>query len=333
MSLSDGKMQAISVEKFGSEEVLELKLVDIPTASASTVVVKVIAAGVNPVDTYIRAGLLSYGPELPYTPGKDGAGIVHEVGEGVTKFEVGQRVFICNVSLQKYGTYAEYTVVKEDELFPLHDNLTFEQGAALGVPYFTAHRALVIKTKCSAGETVLIHGASGAVGLAAVQIAKHLGLTVIGTAGTEDGVSLVKQTGADLVVNHKEKDYFEKIQEYTENTGVNIILEMLANKNLDKDLDILAKRGRLAIIGSRGPIRIDPRKMMMPEHEIYGIGLLNSNKEEWQQSAEFILKGIEEGWVKPFIGKSYPMENASIAHKDIIHSSGAKGKIILVNQK
>ncbi|GBM88588.1 Quinone oxidoreductase [Araneus ventricosus] len=326
-------MKAIRVEKFGSEKVLELKSVDIPSASESTVVVKVVAAGVNPVDTYIRAGLFSYGPELPYTPGKDGAGIVHEVGEGVTKFKVGQRVFICNVSLPKYGTYAEYAVVKDDDVFPLHDNLTFEQGAALGTPYFTAHRALIIKTKCSAGETLLIHGASGAVGLAAVQIAKHLGLTVIGTAGTEEGMSLVKNTGADLVVNHKERNYLEKIQEYTENSGVNVILEMLANVNLDKDLDILANRGRLAIVGSRGSVRIDPRKMMMPEHEIYGVGLLNSSKEEWKQSAEFILKGNEEGWVKPVIDRTYPLEKACDAHRDIIHSSGAKGKLILSVQE
>ncbi|GIY64165.1 quinone oxidoreductase [Caerostris extrusa] len=203
-------MKAIRIEKFGDEKVLQLQSVGKPTATESNVVVKLLAAGVNPVDTYIRSGNFIVRPELPFTPGKDGAGYVHEVGSGVAGFKVGQRVFVCKKTMSKYGTYAEYALVKEEEVFPLDDNLSFEEGAALGIPYFTAYRALVIKAKCAAGETVLIHGASGAVGLAAVQIAKHLGLRVIGTAGTDEGLSVVQSVGADFVVNHKEKNYLEK---------------------------------------------------------------------------------------------------------------------------
>ncbi|GFT34699.1 quinone oxidoreductase [Nephila pilipes] len=322
-------MNAIRIEKFGPEKVLELKSVEIPKAVESAVVVKVIAAGVNPVDTYIRAGGFYVVPDLPFTLGKDGAGIIHELGPGVTSFKVGERVFICSKTVQKYGTYAEYAVVKEEELFPLNDCLNFEEGAALGVPYFTAYRALVLKARCHAGETVFIHGASGAVGLASVQIAKHLGLKVIGTAGTEEGMSLVKNTGADFVLNHKEKKYLERIFEITDNVGVNIIVEMLANVNLNKDLDILAPRGRLTIVGSRGTCQIDPRKMMVPEVDVIGVALLSSTEEEWEETAKFIIQGIKDGWVKPVIDKKYPLAEACNAHRDIMHSSGAKGKIIL----
>lgn len=322
-------MKAIRIEKFGSEKVLELKSVEIPKPTEFTVVVKVIAAGVNPVDTYIRSGCFYTVPELPFTLGKDGAGIVYELGAGVTDFKVGQRVFICSKTVQKYGTYAEYAVVKEEELFPLNDCLSFEEGAALGIPYFTAYRALVLKARCCAGETVLIHGASGSVGLASIQIAKNFGLKVIGTAGTEEGMALVKNTGADFVLNHKEKKYLEKIAEITENVGVNIIVEMLANVNLNKDLDVLAPQGRLTIVGSRGTCQVDPRKMMVTEADVIGVALLNSKKEEWKETSEFIIRGIEDGWVKPVIDKKYPLAKACEAHKDIIHTSGAKGKLIL----
>ncbi|GFW73124.1 quinone oxidoreductase [Trichonephila clavipes] len=322
-------MNAIRIEKFGCERVLELKSVEIPKPTESTVVVKVIAAGVNPVDTYIRSGGFYTVPELPFTLGKDGAGIVHELGADVTNFKVGQRVFICSRSVYKYGTYAEYAVVKEEELFPLNDCLSFEEGAAIGIPYFTAYRALVLKARCCANETVFIHGASGSVGLASIQIAKHLGLKVIGTAGTEEGMAMVKNTGADFVLNHKEKKYLEKLAEITDNVGVNIVVEMLANVNLNKDLDVLAPRGRLTIIGSRGMCQVDPRKMMVPEVNVIGVALLSSTKEEWKETSEFIVKGIEDGWVKPIIDKKYPLEKACDAHTDIIHSSGAKGKLIL----
>lgn len=322
-------MKAIQIKKFGSPDVLKIESVEVPIVTAAKILVKIKSAGVNPVDTYIREGAFLNLPELPFIPGKDAAGIIQEVGEKVKSFQVGQRVFICKRKVEKYGTYAEYTLVDEDDLFPLDECLTYDQGAALGIPYFTAYRALVLKGKCSAGDTVLIHGASGAVGLASIQIAKNYGLKVIGTAGTPEGMILVKNTGADFVLCHKEKQYLEKIMEITDNKGVNIILEMLANVNLNNDLDILAPRGRLAIIGSRGSIKIDPRKILGAEIEVVGVALLTSTQEEWKQTSKSILDGIHDGWINPVIDRKYPLENAAEAHKDIIHSKGAKGKLIL----
>jgi len=208
--------------------------------------------------------------------------------------------------------------------------LSFEEGAALGIPYFTAYRALVLKAKCVPQETVLIHGASGAVGLAAVQIAKHLQLKVIGTAGSADGLAVVKESGADHVLDHKDPNYMDNILEITENAGVNIIIEMLANVNLDEDLEILAPRGRITVVGSRGAVKIDPRKMMVPETEIIGVALLSSSKDEWKETSEAIVDGITEGWVKPVIDMCYPLSKAAKAHDDVIRrSGGAKGKLVI----
>lgn len=290
---------------------------------------KIAAAGVNPVDTYIREGAFLHLPELPFTPGKDGAGIVKEVGENVKNFKVGQRVFMCKRKFDGYGTYAEYCLVDEEDLFPLDTKTTFAQGAALGVPYFTAFRALVLKGKCQARETVLIHGASGAVGLASIQIAKKWGLQVIGTAGTPCGLKLIKDVGADFVLCHREKNYLDKVMDITNNLGVNIVIEMLANVNMQKDLEILAPNGRLAIVGSRGVTKIDPRNILGAELQVFGVALLTSSPEEWKETSQSILQGIDEGWVNPVIHKTYSLHDASQAHKDIIHSEGAQGKLVI----
>ncbi|XP_054713163.1 quinone oxidoreductase-like [Uloborus diversus] len=322
-------MQAIRIAKFGSPSVLQLQTTAIPKVSCSKVLVKIKSAGVNPVDTYIREGKFLTLPSLPFTPGKDAAGVVHAVGENVSSIKVGQRVFMCGRTLGEYGTYAEYSLADAKDVFALGDKLTFDQGAALGVPYFTAYRALVLKARCATGELAFIHGASGAVGLASVQLAKSRGLKVIGTASTVEGQELVKSAGADFVVNHYEKNYLDKIMEISENKGVDIVVEMLANVNLDKDLDIIGARGRIVIVGSRGETVIDPRKMMGPEIQVTGVALMSSTEEEWKTTAESIVKGINQGWVNPIIDKRYPLEKAAEAHKDVMKKSGAKGKIVL----
>ncbi|KFM65227.1 Quinone oxidoreductase, partial [Stegodyphus mimosarum] len=318
-------MKAIRVLKFGSPKVLTLQSVELPKITNSTVLVQIAAAGVNPVDTYIREGAFATLPDLPYTPGKDGSGVVHAVGENVTKVKVGQRVFVCSRRTGQYGTYAEYSLVPEDDVFPLDDKLSFEDGAALGVAYFTAYRALMLKAKCMAGETVLIHGASGAVGLACVQLAKKQGLKVIGTAGTQEGMDLVQDEGADIVVNHKAKGYEQEILEKNGNKGADIIIEMLANINLDKDFDLLGPRGRIAIVGSRGSIKIDPRKMMGRELQVVGVALLNSTHDEWNLISQGVLDGIKDGWVKPVIEKKYSLEECAAAHEDVINKKSSKG--------
>uniref|UniRef100_A0A8D1J297 Quinone oxidoreductase n=1 Tax=Sus scrofa TaxID=9823 RepID=A0A8D1J297_PIG len=181
-----------------------------------------------------------------------------------------------------------------------------------------------------AGEIVLIHGASGGVGVAACQIARAYGLKVLGTAGTEEGQNIVLQNGAHEVFNHREVNYIDKIKKSVGEKGIDVIIEMLANVNLSNDLNLLSHGGRVIIVGSRGPIEINPRDTMTKGSSIKGVALYSSTKEEFQQLAAALQAGMEVGWLRPVIGPVYPLEKAAQAHEDIIHSRGATGKMILL---
>ncbi|KAJ7418754.1 Quinone oxidoreductase [Willisornis vidua] len=290
-------MRAVRVFEFGGPEVLKLQSdVLVPVPKENQVLIKVHACGVNPVETYIRSGTYARKPALPYTPGSDVAGVIEGVGDHVTGFKKGDRVFTLETTVS--GGYAEYAVAAANRVFPLPDQLDFRQGAALAVPYFTAYRALLQKGCAKAGERVLVHGASGGVGIAACQIARACGLKVLGTAGTEEGMNVILRNGAHQAFNHRDPNYIERIKECTGPGGVDIIIEMLSNVNLDADLQLLARAGRVM--------------------------------EERQECATALLDGIEAGWLKPVVGLEYPLEKVSKAHEDIICSSGARGKMVLL---
>ncbi|XP_006086152.1 quinone oxidoreductase [Myotis lucifugus] len=328
MATGQKLMRAIRVFEFGGPDVLKFQSdVAVPIPKDHQVLIKVHACGVNPVDTYIRSGTYSRKPPLPYTPGSDVAGVIEAVGENVSAFKKGDRVFTAGTIS---GGYAEFAVAADDTVYALPEKLDFQQGAALGVPYFTAYRALLHRARGKAGESVLVHGASGGVGLAACQIARAYGLKVLGTAGTEEGKNIVLRNGAHEVFNHREVNYIDKIKKSVGEKGIDIILEMLANVNLSNDLNLLSYGGRVIIVGSRGPIEINPRDTMAKETSIIGVALYSSTKEEFQQFAAALQAGMEVGWLKPVIGSQYPLEKAVQAHENIIHSSGATGKMILL---
>ncbi|XP_027729827.1 quinone oxidoreductase [Vombatus ursinus] len=328
MAAQQKLMRAIRVFEFGGPQVLKLRCdVPVPEPEENQVLIKVHACGVNPVETYIRSGTYNRIPTLPYTPGTDVAGVVERVGKHVVHLKEGDRVFTTKTVT---GGYAEYTVASEHTVFLLPENLNFGQGASIGIPYFTAFRALIHSARAKAGETVLIHGASGGVGVAACQMARAYGLKVLGTAGTEQGREMVLKNGAHQVFNHREADYIQKIKEYVGESGVNVIIEMVSNINLQKDLQLLSFKGRVIIVGCRGPIEINPRDTMKKEISIIGVSLYSSLKEDYLQSSAALLAGMETGWLIPVIGPQYPLENAEQAHEDIIKSQGALGKMILV---
>src|ERR1700693_4182607 len=234
-------MKAIRVHEFGGPEVMKPDRVADLKPGAGQVTVRVKAAGVNPVDAYIRTGTYAARkPALPYTPGMDGAGVVEAVGEGVTRVKAGDRVYLAG-SLS--GTYAEQALCEESQVQALPQKVNFAQGAAVHVPYATAYRALFQLAHAQPGETVLVHGASGGVGVAAVQLARAAGLTVIGTGGTEKGRKMVLDEGAHHAVDHRAPDYLEKVIALTGGRGVDVVLEMLANVNLGKVLPVLARNG------------------------------------------------------------------------------------------
>ncbi|MBV9146159.1 MAG: NADPH:quinone reductase [Acidobacteria bacterium] len=319
-------MKAIRVHQFGGPEQLKLENVPDPEPEPEQAVVKVHAAGVNPFETYMRTGTYAIKPQLPYTPGADGAGVVLKVGAGVAKFKAGDRVYIAgSVS----GTYAEQALCTHSQLHPLPAKVSFEQGAAMGVPYATAYRALFQKANALPGEIVLVHGASGGVGLAAVQLARAHGMTVIGTAGTSEGRELVKQNGAHHVLDHSQPDVADSIKQLSEGRGVDVILEMLANKNLARDLTMLAVRGRVIVIGNRGTIEINPRDAMGRDAAILGFTLFNTPEKDLAAIHAALVAALENGVARPVIGKKIPLGEAARAHEEILQA-GSYGKIVLI---
>ncbi len=318
-------MKAIRVKEFGGPEVLRLEDVPTPKPGPGEVLVRMHAAGVNPVETYIRAGKYARLPELPYTPGNDGAGVVEQVGVDVGEFKPGDRVYTAG-SLS--GTYAEFALCKNEQVHPLPANVSFAEGAAIGTPYATAYRGLLQRAVAEPGETVLVHGASGGVGTAAVQLACAHGLRVFGTAGSDEGLKLAREQGAHEVFDHRVPDHFEQIMKTTSERGVDVIVEMLANVNLGKDLTILAKGGRVVIIGSRGPVEIDPRNTMQRDADIRGMILPNTPPEEMASIHAALVAGLENGTLRPVIGNEFPLAEAAQAHRAVMEP-GAMGKIVL----
>lgn len=320
-------MKAIRVHEFGGPEVLKLEEVPDLQAGPGQVVVQVHSVGVNPVESYIRTGTYANKPTLPYTPGADAAGVVAAVGEGVTRVKTGDRVYTSG-SLS--GTYAEQTLCTEPQVHLLPDNVSFEQGAAIGVPYCTAYRAAFVRGGARPAERVLVHGASGGVGTAAVQLARAAGLVVVGTAGSEAGLKLVKEQGAHHVVNHSATGYLDELMRLTGGPGFDLILEMLANKNLAADLGLLAKKGRVVVIGSRGTLEINPRDAMSREADIRGVLLMGTSEQESREMHAALRAGLEDGTLRPVIAEKIPLAEAARAHELVMKPSGALGKIVLV---
>jgi NADPH2:quinone reductase len=317
-------MKAIREHEFGPPEVMRLEDVLEPAPGPNQVVLRVRAAGVNPVETYIRSGSYAAKPPLPYTPGGDAAGVIEAVGEKVARVKRGDRVYVAGTVS---GAYAQLALCNADQVYPLPESVSFAQGAGLHVPYATAYRALFHRAQARAGQTVLVHGASGGVGIAAVQFAAAAGLTVIGTGGTERGRQLVREQGTAHVLDHRAPDYLEQLMKLTEGHGVDVILEMLANVNLGKDLAVLAKGGCIVVIGSRGEVQINPRLLMRTEGSI--LGLMAGTPEQYAQAHAAIGAGLRAGTLRPIVGKELPLAEAPRAHHEIIEGT-AYGKIVLV---
>jgi NADPH:quinone reductase len=319
-------MKAIRVKEFGGPEVLKLEEVPDPKPGAGQLVIRIHAIGVNPVDAYMRAGTYARKPSLPFTPGTDAAGIVESVGQGVTRFKPGDRVYIA-VSLT--GTYAQQALCEEASVYSLPANVSFAQGASIHVPYATAFRALFHRGQARGGETVLVHGASGGVGIATVQLARAAGLRVIGSAGSDRGKKLVADEGAHQVLDHKSPKHFEEALAATGGRGYDIVIEMLANVNLGRDLGILAPRGRVVVVGNRGNAEINARDIMTRDGAILAMSLWNATPDDLASIHAALVAGLENKTLRPVIGQEIPLAEASRAHIAVMES-GAYGKIILI---
>ena len=319
-------MKAIRVSEYGGPAVLKLEEIPTPQPGPNQVLVRNHVVGINPVDTYLRSNTDNRGPKLPYTPGGDAAGIIEAVGSGVTAVGKGDRVYVGGTAT---GAYAEYAVCEQSQVHPLAAGASFAQGAAMNVPYATAYHALFNRAHGEAGETVLVHGASGGVGIGAVQLARARGLTVIGTASTEKGRRLVAEQGAHHVLDHSAPGYLEECAKLTGGRGPDIIMEMLANVNLQKDLGAIAMRGRIVVIGNRGNTEINARIAMNKDAAVLGMALGHATPAQLAGIHAALVEGLRNGSLRPVIAQELPLAQAARSH-EVVMESGHHGKVVLV---
>lgn len=320
-------MKAIQIHQFGEPEVMQLLEIPDPIVGDNQVLVQVKAAGVNPLDTYLRAGVKigDYNPKLPYTPGNDASGVVVAIGAGVSRVNIGERVYAQPLT----GSYAEFALCNESQVYPLPSNVSFAQGSAVNISCRTAYYSLFTLGKATAAEIVLIHGASGSVGSAAVQLALAAGLTVIGTASSDAGLQLLKDLGAHHVFNHRSSDYLSQIAAVTGEQGINIILEMAANVNLAKDLGLMAPGGRIIVIGGQGQVSIDPVNIIGLGVSIIGVRLSLLDETTNAAIHQALYTSLEQGKLSPVVSQEIPLGQAPHAHREV-EKSGTLGRICLI---
>lgn len=293
-----------------------VKVTDItkPALLDDSVMIEVHASSVNPVDNLIRAGYLKgvLPIRFPYTMGNDVSGVVTEVGRNVTRFAVGDAVFARPNSMQS-GTFAEYVVVKEQDLAAKPAKLSHEQAASLPLVALTAWQALVSKAKLQAGQKVLIHAGSGGVGSMAIQIAKHLGATVVATTSTAN-VALVKSLGADQVIDYKTQDFTELTKD------CDVVLDTLGGSTRTKSFAVLKKGGCLISVIAPGDTSGEAEKL----------GVRNETFFMWASGEQLAHIGalVDRGVIKPVVDRSFSLDEVQQA-LDYSLSGRAKGKIVI----
>jgi NADPH2:quinone reductase len=318
-------MKAVVYEAYGDPQVLKIAEIAKPKINPSEVLIHVKASGINPVDTYFRKGIREV-PAFPYIPHFDLAGDVVEVGSDVTNVQVGDRVWATNAK----NASAEFAALTSDLVFPLPSNLDYKDGAALAMPFMTAYLSLFNRGQLKKGESVLIYGGAGAVGHAAVQLAKEAGANVIATASNKEKALIAKKAGADEVIIYKEDNLVDKIMKITNQQGVSLILDMSLSENLEKDLQVIKLTGRIITIGS--PVNNTPpllwRQLNMKHASLIGVLLFTAPLEELISAGQAISEGFTKELYATHIGKVFSYEAAAHAH-EALELKQFDGRIIL----
>jgi NADPH2:quinone reductase len=329
-------MKAAYYTNAGGPEVIQYGELPDPEPKEGEVLVKVLAASLNPIDTYIRAGTVSMPRPSPYIPGCDLAGIVIKLGAGVKRFRVGDRVWGSNQGLMgRQGTIAEYAAVHEDWLYPIPEGVSEQEAAAVALVGITAHLGLFRCAKLQAGEIVFVNGGTGGVGSMVVQMAKAIGAKVITTVGSEEKAQLCRQWGADLVLNYKTDDVPAKIKEFS-GAGVHVWFETQREPDYDRMVELTRLRGRLVVIAgrqARPPFPHGP--FYVKDLTLYGYAMFNATPEEQRRCAEDINRWLAEKKLHVPIGRVFKFSQAAEAHRlqeeNTLHRAGTlTGKIVLV---
>jgi NADPH2:quinone reductase len=319
-------MKAMRAHQFGGPEQLRLEEAPDPQVQAGQVQIRVRAAGINPADLVRLSGRLGTLP-LPYIPGTDVCGEVESVGAGVSHVKKGDRVFGRALS----GGYAEKTCLAASEAIPLPSALSFAEGAAIPIPFYTAYRALHHKAAVKGGETVLVSAGGGGVGVAAIQLAKLAGARVFTTVGSAEKAAQTRKLGVDVAINYKEQDFAAEVQKLTEGKGVDVIIENVASDNLAKDLTIAARNGRIVLIGTgtgKGPdAQFAVMHALMKDVNLIGMSLVNAGPVIPEMAAA-LTSLFAAGTLKAVVSKTYPLAEARQALSDLV-AGRVFGKLVL----
>ena len=330
-------MKAAYYESTGGPEVIQFGELPTPEPKEGEVRVKVGAAALNPIDTYIRSGAVAMQLPKPFVPGCDFAGTVDKVGPGVKRFKPGDRVWGSNQGLLgRQGTFAEYACVGEDFIYPTPPGVSDEEMAATALVGITAHLGLFNRANLNAGETVFVNGGTGGVGSMVVQMAKAVGARAITTVGSDEKAKLARELGAEHVINYKTEDVPAKVREYTGGKGVNVWYETQREPDLLRMVDLAAMRGRLVVMAGRQAQPVFPvGPFYVKGLSLFGFAMFNMTPEEQRACAEDIYRWFFEKKLRALIGKKLPLSEAAEAHRlqeaNTLHKAGTlSGKIVLV---
>ena len=320
-------MKAILFDTLGGPEVLKLGEAPTPEVRPRKVLIKNHAIGINFADTRFRQGMYVTRPKLPDTPGLEAAGVVEAVGEGVENIKSGARVAAIGMR-----TYAEYSLVSANQVMPIPDSVSFEEGAAFPIQTLTAYHLLHTCHQTTPGQTVLVHSAAGGVGVVAMQIAKAAGAHVIGTVSRDSKADLAKQYGADAVINYESQDFAEEAKKLTDGKGVDLILDAVGEPTFAKGLKCLAPFGHAILYGQAGgspePLNVFGLFQNSLKVSCFGLYTASAIPELHQKGIEQSFKLMEEGKLKLFIGKNFPLAEAAEAHR-FMESRQSVGKLVL----
>ncbi|PYT17811.1 MAG: alcohol dehydrogenase [Acidobacteria bacterium] len=340
-------MKAVLIRKHGGPEVLEIADLPKPKAEAGQVVIRVKAAGMNHLDTWVRRGLPGVTPPLPMVLGSDAAGLIEEIGPGVTGLEAGDRVFVapgfscgrcaecCSgndplcrdygiLGEHRNGTQAEYAALPAANVMSLPDGLSFEEGAAFPLVFLTAWHMLVGRARVRLGEDVLVQAGGSGVGTAAIQIARLHGARVFTTVGSDDKMARVRELGAEAAINYRTADFLEEVRRLTGKRGVDVVIESIGQQTWERSLKALARGGRLVTCGATSGYRAETDLRFVFSK---GLSLLGSTMGSRAELLK-IARLVGERRLKPVIDRVLPLERVADGHRAIAERS-LFGKIVL----
>jgi NADPH2:quinone reductase len=323
-------MRAVRIHEYGGPEVLVCEEIDRPSPGPGQVLVRILAASVNPIDVAVREDRFPTPRTPPKTIGSDGAGVVEALGSDVHGVAIGDEVLFTGLGVGSEGSYAEYALIAEAQAVPKPAELSFPEAAAFGLAFATAYYALVRRAALRPGETILIQGAAGGVGTASVQLAKALGARVIASVGGSDDAAFVRGLGADETIDYKTEDVAARARELSGGDGVNVVHELHVSANLETDLRAIARGGRIVATGQgpRPEVSIPIGAALSVDASLLFMSTSNAGRAGVAEILGEVSKLVAEGRVKPVIGGTFTLEEARAAHEAL--AGHHQGKIVLL---